>query len=179
MNNVRYFLTSIVLLFVLFGSACSTSLKDYKGTQPAFKLEQFLNGPLKAWGMVENRSGKVTDRFVVDMQGSWKNNVGTLEEYFTYDDGRKETRIWTIKKQGNQYIGTAADVIGQANGESQGFAFTWNYTLHLKTKKRTVNVQLKDWIYQIDKNTVINTADIKKFGITFGKVTLFIQRQPL
>ncbi len=166
-----------ILLISLSIGACSTSLKDYTSTEPKIELDQFLNGPLKAWGVVENRSGKITNRFVVDMEGSWTNNVGTLKEYFTYDDGRQETRIWTIDKNGDRYTGTAADVIGEAKGESNGFAFTWYYTLRLKTKSRTINVQLKDWIYQIDDNVVINTADIKKFGITVGKVTLFIQRQ--
>lgn len=177
MSSRKPFLVCIFLVCCTLLSACSTTLKDYNETQPTIELDQFLNGPLKAWGMVENRSGKVTNRFVVDMTGRWENNIGTLEEYFTYDDGRKETRIWTITKDGRFYKGTAADVIGQANGESKGFAFTWNYTLKLNTGKRTINVKLKDWIYQIDDQVVINTADIKKFGITVGKVTLFIQRQ--
>ncbi len=167
-------LSSLLLLLLL--ASCSTSLKDYNNSQPEFILEEFLSGPLKAWGMVESRSGKVTNRFVVDMRGEWKDNVGTLTEDFIYDDGRKEQRIWTITKNGKDYIGTAPDVVGQATGSRNGFAFTWAYTLKLNTGKRIINVNLKDWIYQIDQDVVINTADIKKWGIKVGKVTLFIQK---
>jgi hypothetical protein len=65
----------------------------YADQKPTLDLQQYFNGTLDAQGMFQDRSGEVIKRFSVVMVGSWKGDVGTLDESFTYSDGTKEKRI--------------------------------------------------------------------------------------
>ncbi|NDE91529.1 MAG: DUF3833 family protein, partial [Alphaproteobacteria bacterium] len=60
-------------------SACSSpqTLDDYAEMQPHVDLKTYFNGPIKAWGLIQEPSGKVISRFDVMMHGSWQGDVGT------------------------------------------------------------------------------------------------------
>ena len=95
--------------------ACSTvDVAQYAHEKPALDMQQYFNGTIDAWGMFQDRSGKVVKRFTVVIQCNWKDDVGTLDEDFSYSDGTTQKRVWTLKKDANgQYVGTAADVVGE------------------------------------------------------------------
>ncbi len=170
--------TVLILLTSFLLSSCSTSLSDYQATEPEFKLESFFEGELKAWGTFQDMSGKVVRRFTVDMTASWDGKTGILDEDFYYADGETQKRIWTLTHEGgNRYSGTAADVVGKANGEVEGFAFNWHYTMALPVDGEIYEVHFDDWMYMLDENNVINRAEVTKFGVTVGEVTLLIQKQ--
>ena len=59
----------LALVSVLFLAACSTSIEDYEGREPALKLEEFFNGKLVAYGTVQDYSDDVIQRFRVEMVG--------------------------------------------------------------------------------------------------------------
>ena len=97
----------------------------------------------------------------------------TLDEKFIYDDGEKDQRIWSIKILGdNKYSGQAADVLGEATGVAKGNALNWKYKLNLKVKDSTIKVDFDDWMFLQDKNILINRAEVKKWGINIGVVTI-------
>ena len=161
--------------------SCKTiTPQSYAKNQPKLELRQYLNGKVKAWGVLEDRNGKITKRFVVDMQGSWNGNEGVLDEHFTFDDGEKSQRIWRIKFiDNNNFIANADDVVGQAKGSQYGNAVQMEYVLDLevdKVKKTRYNVVLDDWMYLLDDDILLNKSTIKKFGITFAKLTIFFQK---
>ena len=119
--------------------------------KPVLDLREYFNGKVDAWGMVQDRSGKVIKRMTVEMTCTWVGDVGTLDERFTYADGTKETRVWTIRKDGNRYIGTAADVVGEAKGEAAGNALRWNYVLDAKREDGgTIHLDMDDWMWLVD-----------------------------
>lgn len=174
---------SIITIFILIMSLFSCSKitpKDYENNNPKLDIRQYLNGKIKAWGMLEDRSGKITRRFTVDMEGKWNGNEGVLEEYFTFDDGEKSERIWTIKfSDDHNFTATAADVIGQAKGSQYGNVMQMEYVLDLeidRQKKTRYNVKLDDWMYLLDEKILVNKSEIKKFGITGAKLTIFFQK---
>jgi hypothetical protein len=171
---------SIILLAMSLLSCSSVTPKNYEANEPKLDIRNYLNGKIKAWGMLENRSGEVTRRFEVKMEGKWKGNEGVLEEYFTFDDGEKSERIWTIKfTDDNNFTASAADVVGKATGSQYGNAMQMKYVLDLevdKEKKTRYNVTLDDWMYLLDDKILVNKSNIKKFGITFGKLTIFFQK---
>jgi hypothetical protein len=102
-------------VIIMLSSCSSSQLESYKDTQPQLKLEEYFNGPLKAWGMVQGRTGKVNRRFEVDMVGQWQGDTGKLHEKFHFYDGERMERTWTIRKLADgTYEGTAGDVIGKA-----------------------------------------------------------------
>lgn len=161
---------------MLFG--CGTSPKDYQNTQPEFDLKTFFTGELVGWGLVKNYQDKVTKRFTVDMKGSWQDNKGELYELFKYQDGSTQERTWYfVTHEDGISTGTASDVVGEASGQQNGFAFNWNYDLLYESDDKKIKLHLKDWLYQVDENAVISQTKIKKFGIEVGEVIVFILKQ--
>ena len=179
----RWFFSSLVLAAVLGLSACAgPQVADYATEKPVLDLRQYFNGTIDAYGLFTDRSGRVVKRFTVVMTCSWQGppgqEVGVLDEEFSYSDGSRQRRIWTLKRQPDgSYLGTAADVVGQANGEEKGNAFRWGYTLQLQVDGRVFEVQFDDWMYLMNDKVMINRAVMSKFGFQLGEVTLsFVKR---
>jgi len=165
------------LLALLLLTGCTTSVHDYVGREPRLDLQTYFDGPLVAWGIVQNRSGEVTRSFRVDMVGRWDGDIGVLEEDFTWSDGQPERRVWTFRKlDEHRYTGTASDVVGEARGEAFGNALRWRYTLALPWNDGTINVALDDWMWLIQDDVLVNRSAIRKFGLRVGEVTLFFQK---
>jgi len=179
LRQISYGLGSLLIASGTLLSGCSQSLDEYTDQQPALDVAAFFKGSLVAHGLVKNYRGLVTERFTVIMEGTWdQQGKGQLAEDFFYADGRKEHRTWHLWRQGDHYIGTAADIDGEAIGYQQGFALNWRYNMNLKLKDgKTVNVAFNDWMYQLDENRIINQAEIRKFGIKVGEVVLYIEKQ--
>jgi hypothetical protein len=158
-------------------SCASVDIADYAGEKPKLDLATYLNGKVDAWGTFQDRSGKVVRRFYVQMDCKWDGNTGVLDERFTYSDGKTERRVWTIKKNGDQYVGTAADVVGEARGTVAGNALRWTYVLALDVDGTTYNVNMDDWMYQMDDHILLNKTKMSKFGVYLGEVTLFFKKR--
>ena len=169
---------SLILILTLFIAGCSTKINEYRDTQPQLKMEEFYNGPLTAWGMVQDRGGKVLRRFRVDMVGSWQGNRGTLEETFYYDDGEQQQRTWHLEKNADgSYGGTAADAVTPAHGRTEGYALNWRYTLSIPVEDETWDIDFDDWMYLMDEKRLINRAEMIKWGFRVGEVTLWIEKR--
>lgn len=150
---------------------------DYAAEKPVLDLKTYFNGELTAHGLFTDRSGKVVRRFTVAMTGTWSGNEGTLDERFTYSDGKTERRIWRLKDEGNgRWTGRADDVVGTAEGQSAGNALNWRYTLRLPVDGKVYEVQFDDWLWQMDDRVMLNRAVMSKFGFRLGEVTLAFQK---
>ena len=170
--NIRQLLF-ISLFFFLGSCSMNMNINDFKGSKPELILEDYFSGKVKAWGMFHDRFGNLKRSFTVDILGEIEDDVLTLNENFIYNDGETETRIWKIKILGeNNYSGTAADVLGEAVGKSSGNALNWRYSLNLKVKDSLVKVDFDDWMFLQDRNILINRAEVKKWGINIGVVSI-------
>ena len=169
----KIFNSKLILILVTVLSSCATNIKDYEKEKPKLVLENYFNGKMTAHGLVMNGSSEVTRRFVVTINSTWKDNIGTLVEDFDWNDGEKTQRIWTIKKLSEgKYEGTAGDILGLAIGESAGNAFHWTYKMDLKVKDSSYRVSFDDWMYLVDEKVLINKAKIYYFGIHTGEVLI-------
>ena len=170
------FTTVAAALFGLIGCA-GIDVSNYKAERPALDLAQYFNGTIDGWGMFQDRSGEVVKRFYVRIDAKWEGANGTLDEHFEYADGEKQTRIWKLVKDVDRYTGTAADVVGAAQGMAQGNALHWNYVLALPVDGRTWNMDMDDWMYLIDEKTMLNRTTVTKFGFRVGAVTLSFRKR--
>jgi hypothetical protein len=162
---------------LLCAGCASVTPRQYANEQPELDLTRYLQGPLEAWGMFQNRKGEVVKRFHVKMTGTWSNDVGRLEEDFTYTDGTTQRRVWTITRQdAHHYTGTADDVIGVARGEAFGNALRWRYTLALPVGKKVYHVRFDDWMFLMDDDVMLNRAVMSKWGFRLGEVTLAFRK---
>ena len=168
-------LVSLVAIGV--ASCSSPTVQMYSKEVPKLDLATYFHGDIDAYGIFTNRSGEVVKRFKVVIKAKWEmkdgKRVGVLDEDFTYSDGTKQKRIWTLTELSpGRYSGTASDVIGEAVGEMAGNALNWRYTLALPVDGTTYHVQFNDWMYLMDDKVMLNKAAMSKFGIYLGEVTL-------
>ena len=123
--------------------------------------------------MFHDRFGNLKRTFKVDITGTIESNTLTLVEIFLYDDGEQDSRVWTIKILGNnQYSGTAWDVVGEATAISERNALNWKYKLNLKVGDSTILVDFDDWLFLQDRNILMNRAEVKKWGLNIGVVSI-------
>jgi len=165
------------------GGCASIEPSAYAGEKPALDLKRYFDGIVDAWGVFQDRSGRVVRRFTVVIHCKWDGDTGTLDEDFSYSDGSTQKRIWTLRRvgagaDGERWTGTAADVIGEAHGTVAGNAFHWRYTMALEVDGRTWNVDFDDWMFLVDERTMLNRAVMSKFGIRLGEVLLSFRKRP-
>lgn len=171
-------ITATIGLLIMLSGCGGNNLDSYKGTTPQADIKEYFDGPIKAWGIVQDRSGRVTSRFDIKMVGKWDGNIGTLTENFDYYDGKKQQRIWTIKKlTDGTYEGTASDIIDKAIGKSEGSAMRWAYVMDLPVEDTTYRIRFDDWMWVMHDGVLINRSYLKKFGFTVSELTIFMQKQ--
>ena len=162
---------------VLTGCA-SPQVTDYAQERPLLELDRYFTGRVLAHGVFQKRNGAVARRFTVVMDCHWEGNQGVLDEAFTYSDGSTERRIWRLTKHADgRYTGRADDVVGEAQGQTSGNAFRWNYTLRLPVDGKEYEVQFDDWMFLVDDRVLLNRATMSKFGVTLGEVLLPFTQQ--
>lgn len=167
-----------LMLSVATLSSCSTKIKNYENSTPTIDIKTYFNGPVVAWGMVQDYTNQVTRRFCVEIQGSWQDDSGLLAEKFYFNDGEVSYRNWQlIRHSQNNYSGSAEDVIGVAKGVQAGFALQWQYQLSVKINETDYVFTLDDWMYRIDDYRVFNKTQMKKFGVPVAEITLFFDKE--
>ncbi len=174
----KYFLLIISFIFI---TSCSNiqsmNPEDFKNRKPRLIIEEYLSGKVKAWGILQNRSGKVTRQFSADLDGKWDGKKLILNEKFYWSDGEIQNRQWQITKiDEHNYEGTAGDVVGTAKGYSYGPAFKFEYVLLVPVKGREIKITFDDWIFLQDENVAINRAIMTKFGIKVAELTVFFKK---
>jgi hypothetical protein len=173
-----WFAVSLAALVALMSGCASTPvLLDYAKEKPALDLRQYFSGTVDGWGYVKDRSGKVVRRMYVEIVCTWNGNEGMLDESFKWSDGKTEKRIWKIRKDGDRYIGTAGDVVGEATGVAGGNALQWNYVLRLPPEQGSYEVNMDDWMWLIDDKTLANQTVMTKFGIKFAEINIFFRKR--
>ena len=151
--------------------------EDFKNQEPRLIIEEYLSGNVKAWGILQNRSGKVTRQFSAVLNGKWDGKQLVLDEKFNWSDGEIQTRQWQITKiDEHNYEGTAGDVVGKAKGYSYGPAFKFEYVLLVPVKGKEMKITFDDWIFMQDEKIAINRATLTKFRFKVGELTVFFKK---
>jgi len=176
---MRFLQLALLNVVVMISGGCATpNVENYRDERPVLDLREYFDGEIEAYGMFQNRSGEVIKRFTVAIKASWNGNVGTLEEDFVYSDGTTDRRVWTITKvDQHNYVGTAADVIGEAKGTAYGNALRWRYDLALPVDGKTYHVSFDDWMYLVNDKVMLNRSEMRKFGFRLGEVTLSFRKK--
>ncbi len=177
MLDIKFLKSILLIISLILITSCSknSSMKpeDFQNKEPRLIIEEYLSGNVKAWGVLQNRSGKVTRQFSADLIGKWDGKKLILDEKFNWDDGEVQNRQWTITKiDDNNYEGTAGDVVGTAKGYSYGPAFKFEYILLVPVKGKEMKITFDDWIFKQDDRVAINRATMTKFGFKVAELTV-------
>lgn len=174
------FVRLFALVAVLLSAGCSAvDPQAYRQQQPALDLPHYFTGTLEGHGMVLDRGGRVQRRFVVLIQATWDGGVGTLDEDFTWSDGTKQRRVWTLRRaaaDGSRWSGSAADVVGDAHGVVAGNALNWRYTLDLATERGRYRIDFDDWMFLVDERVLLNRAVMSFYGVRVGEVLVSFRK---
>lgn len=177
------FARALVVFTALLVAGCSAiDPQVYRDERPALDLQRYFNGTLEGHGLFQDRNGQVQRRFVVTIRASWAGEVGTLDEDFVWSDGKREKRVWTLRRApgeaaGTRWIGTSADVIGEASGVVSGNALNWTYTFDLRTDDgKRYEVAFDDWMFLIDESVMLNRAVMSLYGFRVGEVLISFRK---
>lgn len=170
----------IVLILIAlrnrFASFQAQEPADYRGKGPDFDLRRNLSGPLTCEGVIFGPTGRVTSRFVADMEGTWTGSTGTLAEVFRYDSGTVQHRAWTLALGADGDItATAADVEGIGKGRVMGPGVMLRYRIRLTPEAGGHVLDVTDWMYLVENGTIINRSQFRKFGIKVAELVATIR----
>ncbi len=170
-NLIFIFLTTILLT-----GCTSMKIEDFSNNKPEFIPQEYFNGKLRAYGIVKDRSGNITRSFKGTMIGSWdENGIGTLDEYFIYDDGEEMKRVWILKPtEDKKFIATANDIVGESPMIANGNTVMIDYVMRVPYKDSTIDLSVQDWLHLQDDGVIINHSKMKKFGFVVGELVITI-----
>lgn len=170
-NLIIIFFTTILL------TGCTgMKIEDFNNTNPEFIPQEYFNGKLRAYGLVKDRSGKITRTFKGTMIGFWdKDGIGTLDEYFVYNNGEEMKRVWTLRPTGDKkFIATANDIIGESPMIANGNTVMLDYIMRIPYNDSTLDIAVQDWLHLQEDGVIINHSKMKKFGFVVGELVITI-----
>ncbi|OHX21338.1 DUF3833 domain-containing protein [Chromobacterium sphagni] len=167
----------LACLALLLAGCAGPRVEDYAAAQPIFDPAQFFLGKTQAWGMFQDRQGRLAKRFSVEMDGRLQDGELVLDERFLYADGSRQRRVWRLRHGSDGlWHCLAGDVAGEARGAAAGNALHWRYQLRLPVDGNEYLVDMDDWMFLIDKRSMLNRASMSKLGLGLGEVTLFFRK---
>jgi hypothetical protein len=152
---------------------------DYAGQAPQFDIRRELNGPILCEGVIYGPTGRVTSRFVADMNARWEGNRCTMTEAFRYESGRRQDRVWTLTLGNDGAIrAEAPDVPGGGSGRQEGSAVMLTYPIQLPKDAGGHVLNVTDWMYLTPNGTIINRSQFRKFGLKVAELVATMRRVP-
>jgi hypothetical protein len=172
-----YLLIGAVLAFAAvwirarFTTFISQSPEDYEAQGPQFDLRQHLNGQIVCEGVIFGLTGRVSSRFVAEMEGRWNGNVGTLTERFKYDSGSVQDREWRLTVGNDGAIKAEAhDLVGSGSGMQTGRGVLLNYRIQLPEDSGGHLLDATDWMYLVENGAIINRSQFRKYGFKVAEL---------
>ena len=145
--------------------------QDYAHKTPVFDIREHFNGNILCEGMIYGPFGRVTSRFVAQMQAEWDGDTCKMVEYFNYDSGLKQTREWTLTLHPDGCIAAdAPDLRGTGQGRQLGAAVQLQYRIKLPPSAGGHVLDVVDWMYLLDNDTIMNRSQFRKFGIKVAEL---------
>lgn len=152
------------------------NLKGNAGKTPDLDIRKAMAGRLISEGLIYGPTGKVSSRFVAEMNGTWDGPNGVITEHFRYDTGNRQDREWrlTIDDSG-RITGSAPDIVGTVEGRQSGASARLNYRIRLPEEAGGHVLSVTDWLFLMENGTLMNRSQMRKFGITVAELVATIR----
>ena len=163
-----------VALFLVAGCS-SMAPENFDRSAPRFEPEKYFEGPTRSWGVIESARGNPRSRFRTEMMGVRDGDALVITQDFTFEDGRKQQRVWRLKRlDEHRYEATSPEIPGTAPGTAFGNSFHWDYLLGRNFFTR---VHMTHWMYlQAGGEVMINRVIISRFGVVLAETTEHFHR---
>jgi hypothetical protein len=142
-----------------------------------FDLLAYFEGKTDASGVFEDRSGRTKRRFSVGLNGHASGNSLVLDEVFLFDDGERQTRTWTLTRNGSDaFTGNCADAVSTAHGKVAPGRATLRSALKIDVGARKIVMNFDDVFYSVGNGCVMNRSVVSKWGIRLGQVLILFRK---
>ena len=77
MRDIKLIKPILLIISLFLITNCSNNTmkpEDFINKKPRLIIEEYLSGNVKAWGVLQNRSGKVIRQFSADLDGKLNGN---------------------------------------------------------------------------------------------------------
>ena len=142
-----------------------------------FEFEKFFTGKVIANGYMcffypKTRKKKLK----VIFKGVFKNNkLELIEEYS--EDNLKTIREWQFEKiDKNKFIGNGKNIANPFELNIKDNFLEMSYKFKTKFKNINFNVHVKDCMYVINENTLLNYTRISKFLVPIAETQLLYEK---
>nr|WP_291424204.1 DUF3833 family protein [Acidocella sp.] len=166
-------------MFGLALTGCSSmTVSQFVNGHPSMAPDNWMVGAVDGYGAVIDRFNNLQSQFHVCEIGTWNPSARavTLVEHITYlqeSRDKPKNRTWHfVESSHGDWTGTAADVIGTADGEQAGNA--WHLVFHQKLPigGRQVVVKIDDWRFREANSVALDHSIITKLGIRLATVEI-------
>ena len=152
---------------------------DYAGTTPQMDIRRHLSGPILCEGVIYGPTGRVSSRFVAEMEGRWDGNRGVLDEHFRYASGESQSRQWRLTLGNDGAIKAEADdLTDPGRGRQEGAGLQLRYRIRLPDHAGGWVLDVTDWMYLMENGTIINRSQFRKFGIKVAELVATMRQVP-
>lgn len=144
---------------------------------PTFSMESYFSNKVTALGyMTFFYPIKTIKDIKINFSGKFHKNTLTLKENYT-DNDSKVLRVWSFKKKSSScYIGKESNVKGTIKVSIYGNKLNMKYRFKTNYKKIYFSVNVKDNMYLVDEETLINTTVVSKYGIALAESFLVYKK---
>ena len=96
LKSIKFLLISLIV--ILLNGCSSTNMKDFENKTPKLNLFEFFKGETVAYGIFEDRFGKLRRQFRVKIKGSVEENILHLMKNLFTTMGKKQQGFGKLKK---------------------------------------------------------------------------------
>ncbi len=134
------------------------------------EIKNFFNGDIEVFAITQDNYGKIIGTFTGKMNGKWDDNKGVVQQNFSYDNGKKDSRTWLITADSDgTFSAVGHDVTAPVKGRQTGNAMQMVYSLSVKTDSGRKVVDHEDNFYLVDDRSAIGTIFLRQDGVSAGK----------
>jgi hypothetical protein len=143
---------------------------------PAFVPERWFQGRTEGRGEFRRALGGRPSRFDMVLEGRWDGGTLTMDETFVSPEGRWN-RVWTITKLGDgRYLGRLSTGQGPAEITAAGDTVRLRYRADAPLTGRPFAARFEQTLRLRPDGTVLNTADVYKWGVRIGRSTVVFRK---
>ena len=167
-----------VALASLLLSACASTEAASGPSGPEFVPERWFAGTTRGEGVFRRLGARADTRFSMVIEGATDGELLTMDETFTTPKGRWN-RVWTIRKTGERtYAAALTTGEGPITVEREGDTVRMRYRAQAPLVDRRFVARFEQRLQLRPDGTVLNTADVYKYGIRVGRSTVVFRKAP-
>ena len=166
---------TVPLLTLAVLAACAPAAAPAEDGPP-FVPERWFQGRTTGSGEFRRTIGGVQSRFEMVIEGGWDGRVLTMDETFVTRKGRWN-RVWTITRlDGGRYEGRLTTGHGPATITVAGDTVRMHYRADAPLLERPFTARFEQTLRLRPDGTVLNVADVYKWGIKVGRSTVVFRK---